>query len=66
MYGDQDDFTSASAYDSWADALRTINEESGQQDARLEIIKVGGASHFWREDHAADRLFEVVKSWAHR
>ena len=66
LYGDQDEFTSVSSYDSWTDALRAVNGEGGQREAQLEIVKIEGTSHFWREDHAVDRLLEAVRSWVQR
>lgn len=45
VFGDQDDFTSISKYEHWTKELQTL---TGTDAHRLEIIRVDGASHFWR------------------
>ena len=61
LYGDRDDFTSAGTYDAWADALGSANQESEQ--AKLQVVKVPGASHFWREDEAVEQLLVTIQAW---
>ncbi|KAI9000443.1 alpha/beta-hydrolase [Trametes punicea] len=66
IYGDKDEFTSVESYDSWAKTLQDHHAErqrSRTQQGRLEIVKVEGASHFWREPEALRRLTQVVKDW---
>ncbi len=45
VFGDQDDFTSISKYERWTKELQTL---TGTDAQRLEIVRVDGASHFWR------------------
>ncbi|KAK0239805.1 Alpha/Beta hydrolase protein [Armillaria nabsnona] len=45
VFGDQDDFTSISKYERWTKELQTL---AGTDAQRLEIVRVDGASHFWR------------------
>ncbi|CDO74664.1 hypothetical protein BN946_scf184828.g4 [Trametes cinnabarina] len=66
IYGDQDDFTSVHNYDSWVNALhnhRAEKEGTGSPPGSLEVVKIEGASHFWRESQPLNRLVEVVKSF---
>ncbi|OSC96894.1 alpha/beta-hydrolase [Trametes coccinea BRFM310] len=66
IYGDQDDFTSVESYDSWANVLRGCRAEKEQMAAEpgeLKIVKITGASHFWREQQAVERLNDLIKSW---
>ncbi|KAI0326409.1 alpha/beta-hydrolase [Cubamyces sp. BRFM 1775] len=63
VYGDQDDFTSAQAYDSWAEQLRSVRESNAPDYGTLKIVKVEGASHFWREHAAVHELIETVREW---
>ncbi|CAL1717049.1 unnamed protein product [Somion occarium] len=60
IYGDQDDFTGVGSYDSWADALR--KEVQGEGRGTLEIAKVKGATHFWRDD-SSRKLVRVIQNW---
>ncbi|KAH9902671.1 alpha/beta-hydrolase [Cubamyces lactineus] len=63
IYGDQDDFTSIQAYDSWAEQLRSARESSPSDHSSLRIAKVEGASHFWREYTAVHQLVNTVREW---
>lgn len=63
LYGDHDEFTSAASYDAWVNGLRVVNEEGGHSDATLKVVKVEGASHFWREDDAVEGLLDTMSSW---
>ena len=65
MHGDEDNFTSVSAYGSWASALQSSHGESELQNGRLEVVKVEGASHFWQEEHAVQHLVDTISSWLH-
>ena len=69
VYGDDDEFTSADAYDAWVTTLRkdrealSTGEQTEHTPGNLEVVKIEGASHFWREEEAVDRLIEVVRGW---
>ncbi|KAI0787545.1 alpha/beta-hydrolase [Fomes fomentarius] len=79
IYGDEDNFTSAAAYDAWAATLQRLTDDDEHQNTsstagasrasnasdhgKLEIAKVRGASHFWREEEAVHRLLDVVQTW---
>ncbi|KAJ3863126.1 Alpha/Beta hydrolase protein [Lentinula novae-zelandiae] len=54
IYGDQDEFTSAKSYESWAKELQ------GQRG--LSLLCRSGASHFWRGRHGV-WLSEVTGKW---
>ncbi|KAK0211046.1 Alpha/Beta hydrolase protein [Desarmillaria ectypa] len=59
VFGDQDDFTSVSKYERWTEELRTL---TGTDAKRLEIVRVNGASHFWR-DREERVLTAAVERW---
>lgn len=79
IYGDEDNFTSAAAYDAWATTLQRLAGDDEHHNSRsiagtsrasnasdhgkLAIAKVRGASHFWREEEAVHRLLDVVQAW---
>ncbi len=69
IYGDEDEFTSASSYDAWVADLQkdrevaSSSEQTRQSPGKLEVVKVEGASHFWREDDAVVRLIDTVSAW---
>ncbi|KZT67472.1 alpha/beta-hydrolase [Daedalea quercina L-15889] len=58
LYGDHDDFTALEAYEAWA---RTLTEAA--ETSALKIVKVEGATHFWRERDARAKLVETVEAW---
>ncbi|EJF64864.1 alpha/beta-hydrolase [Dichomitus squalens LYAD-421 SS1] len=62
IYGDDDNFTTAESYDAWVASLRDAPSTAPSR-GKLEVVKVQGASHFWREDDAVDRLVDVVHDW---
>lgn len=62
VFGDHDEFTGESSYDTWAEELR--KQGSGAGTGRLEIAKIGGATHFWTdEENARRRLVEKILDW---
>ena len=71
VYGDDDNFTSEAAYDAWVATLQSGKTNPGASEqgntaadhGKLEIVKITGASHFWREETAVHRLLEVVRAW---
>ncbi|KAI9066269.1 alpha/beta-hydrolase [Trametes sanguinea] len=66
IYGDHDDFTSVESYDSWAGVLwshHAERERDAAQPGELDIVKIEGASHFWREPQAVERLVQIVERW---
>ena len=63
IYGNQDDFTPAQAYDSWTEQLRSVRDSSASDHGTLKIVKVEGASHFWREHTAIHQLMNTVREW---
>ena len=69
VYGDDDEFTSADAYDAWVTTLRkdqealSTGEQTEHTPGKLEVVKIEGASHFWREEHAVLRLLNVLRTW---
>ncbi|KAI0833608.1 alpha/beta-hydrolase [Trametes gibbosa] len=68
VYGDEDNFTAVDSYDAWANSLQDLNlsGKTGDSDdhGKLEVVKVAGASHFWREHEAVLRLIDVLREWA--
>ncbi|KAG7448137.1 alpha/beta-hydrolase [Guyanagaster necrorhizus] len=59
VFGDQDDFTGVSKYERWTEELRRL---AGTDAQRLEIVRVDGASHFWRgQDEQV--LAAAVERW---
>lgn len=58
IYGDRDDFTGFTNYDSWASSLRAAAEGDGK--GRLEIVEVENANHFWADHDPRRILIEVV------
>ncbi|KAI0367980.1 alpha/beta-hydrolase [Pilatotrama ljubarskyi] len=67
VYGDNDNFTSVESYDAWAESLQTIyratESNAPARYGKLEVVKIAGASHFWREGAAVRRLVEVIRDW---
>ncbi len=65
VYGDDDNFTTAESYDSWVGTLRKAPADRPDEltGGTLEIVKVAGASHFWREEDAVETLVETVQEW---
>ena len=65
IYGDNDNFTTVESYDAWVASLRDVHPvgKAAPSRGKLEVVKVRGASHFWREEEAVDRLIEVVRGW---
>lgn len=59
LYGDHDEFSSVENYDAWAEGL--LQEADGKEN--LSIHKIDGATHFWRERGAVQRLLEVIEEW---
>ena len=59
IYGDKDEFTSASKYDDWVDACR----QTDGLKAKLDVLRVMGANHFWRSHDARTILEQAVGSW---
>ncbi|CCL99300.1 uncharacterized protein FIBRA_01316 [Fibroporia radiculosa] len=59
LYGDQDDFTSVENYEQWVKKLQCELD----REAKLQIVKVENASHFWRERGAASRLLAALEAW---
>ncbi|KAH9847682.1 alpha/beta-hydrolase [Lenzites betulinus] len=68
IYGDDDNFTAVDSYDSWAKGLqesRSQQKAGGSEgNGKLEVVKIAGASHFWREHEAVLRLIDAVRDWA--
>jgi uncharacterized protein len=56
IHGTQDDFTAERKYDQWAQDLK-----AGAQ-AKFEVIKVEGATHFWHGE-ARTRMHDAVFAW---
>jgi uncharacterized protein len=56
IYGDKDEFTSGSKYDTWTEGLK---DETGD---RLKVVKVAGGSHFWRGRDRKE-MTEAVEQW---
>uniref|UniRef100_D8Q4L1 Xaa-Pro dipeptidyl-peptidase-like domain-containing protein n=2 Tax=Schizophyllum commune (strain H4-8 / FGSC 9210) TaxID=578458 RepID=D8Q4L1_SCHCM len=46
IHGDSDDFTSASAYRTWVEGLRSVT--GGEGKAQLTVSVSSGTSHFWQ------------------
>ncbi|KAF9649247.1 alpha/beta-hydrolase [Thelephora ganbajun] len=55
VHGDQDEFTSAEAYEGWVTELRR-----NEGEFRVELIQ--GATHFWFS-RSGQRLRDIVKGW---
>ena len=65
IYGDDDNFTTVESYDSWVTSLRKApaDQPDASTEGKLEVVKVSGASHFWREEDAVDTLVDAVREW---
>ncbi|PIL35461.1 hypothetical protein GSI_02188 [Ganoderma sinense ZZ0214-1] len=67
VYGDDDNFTAVQSYDSWVASLRENPADrpdaSSSTQGKLDVVKVAGASHFWREEDAVETLVETVREW---
>ncbi|KAI0719401.1 alpha/beta-hydrolase [Cerioporus squamosus] len=69
IYGDDDNFTSVGSYDAWVASLQKdreaapSSEQTHHPPGKLEVVKIEGASHFWREEDAVHRLLDVVRAW---
>jgi pimeloyl-ACP methyl ester carboxylesterase len=59
IYGDKDEFTSKSKYEEWVDTLRRTDGLK----AKLNVIPVMDASHFWQSDGARTALQQAIDSW---
>ena len=53
------------SYDSWVTSLRKApaDQPDASTEGKLEVVKVSGASHFWREEDAVDTLVDAVREW---
>ncbi|TFK75129.1 alpha/beta-hydrolase [Pluteus cervinus] len=60
VFGDQDEFTSASQYQDWGRLLESLVADEGNK--RLQIVEVPQATHFWR-GRDMDALVEKVSGW---
>lgn len=65
IYGDDDNFTTMDSYNFWVASLREVpaDQPDASTGGKLEVVKVAGASHFWREEDAVERLIETVREW---
>ncbi|KAI6147031.1 Alpha/Beta hydrolase protein [Pisolithus thermaeus] len=59
IYGEQDNFTSRAKYDVWARSLRKTSEGK----AKLEVVSVAEADHFWRSSSARTTLKQTLENW---
>ncbi|KIJ66747.1 hypothetical protein HYDPIDRAFT_128047 [Hydnomerulius pinastri MD-312] len=59
IYGEQDDFTSKSKYDAWAESLR----QTEGAKAQLEIVSVPKADHFWHSGPSKTTLMRTLETW---
>jgi alpha/beta superfamily hydrolase len=59
IYGDKDEFTSKSKYDDWVDACRRTDGLK----AKLDVVRVTDANHFWQSHDARSALEQAVNSW---
>ena len=57
VYGDKDAFTSRRKLRKWAEHLKQ------QPDSRFDFFEIAGASHFWQESDAGERLKASVREW---
>lgn len=57
VFGDHDEFTSASNYETWGREL-----EHGSERGNLRVISVPNGSHFWR-GQSGQVLEEVIQEW---
>ncbi|ETW83419.1 Esterase/lipase/thioesterase [Heterobasidion irregulare TC 32-1] len=67
VYGDADEFTSASSYTGWIERLRNVastgmGSEEGTVRERMQIECVAGATHFWTGQSRGE-LVRVVKAF---
>ncbi|KAI0359750.1 alpha/beta-hydrolase [Trametes cingulata] len=67
IYGDDDNFTSVDSYNAWAKGLQETHHAAEERDpgqhGKLEVLKIAGASHFWREAPAVRSLVETIRDW---
>ncbi|GJE94577.1 alpha/beta hydrolase [Phanerochaete sordida] len=61
VYGDHDEFTGAQSYDDWVEGLRRENDGEGK--ARLQILRIEGANHFWVDPDAREQMLRAVQQW---
>ncbi|KAL4066748.1 Alpha/Beta hydrolase protein [Scleroderma yunnanense] len=59
IYGDRDDFTGKARYDAWSEML----QETSEAKARLDIVSVAGAGHFWRSNSSRTTLRRTLEDW---
>lgn len=59
IYGDKDEFTSSSKYDDWVGVCR----QTDGLRAKLDVVRVVGANHFWQTHDARTALEQAVGSW---
>ncbi|KAI6037677.1 Alpha/Beta hydrolase protein [Pisolithus marmoratus] len=59
IYGERDNFTSRTKYDVWTRSLRKASEGK----AKLEVVSVAEADHFWRSGSARTTLKQTLEDW---
>ncbi|KAL6301357.1 alpha/beta-hydrolase [Sparassis latifolia] len=62
LFGDDDEFTDSESYETWSKSLLEVSGANGVE-RRLKVVKIDGATHFWREGDAARRLMDIVEKW---
>ena len=58
IYGDKDEFTGRSNYDTWSEGLK----KDAKGEGRLKVVKVIGGSHFWRGRDRKE-MTDAVEQW---
>ena len=59
IYGDKDEFTSKSKYDAWIESCRRTDGLK----AKLDVVRVTEANHFWQSHDARTALEQAVDNW---
>ncbi|KAF8640274.1 hypothetical protein AX16_010169 [Volvariella volvacea WC 439] len=62
IYGDADEFTSASHYRLWTEGLRHALATEEREGMKVDIIEIAKGTHFWR-GAAGEELGGMIWRW---
>ena len=66
LYGDRDEFTGFSSYETWVKELQGISgHDPSDMNSTVQVGYVKGATHFW-EHSKAQIMLKVVEEWLDR
>lgn len=59
IWGDQDQFTSATKFRKWSDELKSI----GSGENQWKGVEIEGADHFWGSSEKKEKMLNSIGTW---